>query len=204
MADRIPGAVFKELPGEDHLPWVGDQESVISEIQEFLTGIRPTAKHERVLATILFTDIVGSTLIANQCGDQAWKTLLDQHDKLCSEIIDKFRGRLVNHTGDGVMATFDGPGRGIACAKEIVQKASLLGLEIRCGLHTGECELRGKDAAGVAVHLASRVSALADSGEVLVSRTVRDLVSGSGFEFDDRGEHELKGFTESWRLFSAV
>lgn len=204
MADRISGALFKELPGDDHLPWVGDQELVVSEIQEFLTGMRPAARPERVLATILFTDIVDSTQMAHQCGDQAWKTLLDQHDKVCSETIENFRGRLVNHTGDGVMATFDGPGRGIACAKEIVEKADGLGLKIRCGLHTGECELRGNDAAGVAVHLASRVSAMAGPGEVLVSRTVRDLVSGSGVEFDDRGEQVLKGFSEKWRLYAAT
>ena len=204
VASRIPGARFKELPGDDHLPWVGDQDSITSEIQEFLTGVRPVSEPTRVLATIMFTDIVGSTQMAQEVGDQAWKSLLDQHDKLCLEIIDKYRGRLINLTGDGVMATFDGPGRGIACAQEIVASGRALGLKIRGGLHTGECELRGAETAGVAVHLASRVSAIAGAGEVLVSRTVRDLVSGSKVEFEDRGEHELKGFTEKWRLFAAT
>ena len=202
LADRIPGAQFKELPGDDHIPWVGDQDAILDEIQEFLTGVRPASEETRVLATIMFTDIVESTQAAHRVGDQAWKSLLDNHDKICKDSILHFRGRLVKTTGDGVLATFDGPGRGIACAKEILDRVKELGLEVRSGLHTGECEIRDEDTAGVAVHLAARVSALAGPGEVLVSRTVRDLVAGSGIEFEDRGTHELRGFSEEWHLFS--
>lgn len=204
LADRIPGARFKELPGDDHFPWVGDQDAIISEIQEFLTGVRPVPEETRVLATIMFTDIVGSTQLAHKVGDRAWKSLLDRHDHICTESIHRFRGRLVKTTGDGVLATFDGPGRGIACAKEILIRVRELGLEIRSGLHTGECEIRGEDTAGVAVHLAARVSALAAPGELLVSRTVRDLVAGSGIKFEDRGTHELQGFSEEWHLFAVM
>lgn len=204
LADRVPGAVFKELPGDDHFPWVGDQDAILDEVQEFLTGVRPVSDAARVLATIMFTDIVGSTRLAHKVGDQAWKSLLDRHDRICEDSIHRFRGRLINRTGDGVLATFDGPGRGIKCAKEILDRVSELGLGIRSGLHTGECELRGEDAAGVAVHLAARISALAGSGELLVSRTVRDLVAGSGIDFEDRGNHELRGFPEKWRLFAVM
>jgi class 3 adenylate cyclase len=204
LADRITGALFKELPGDDHFPWVGDQDAIISEIQEFLTGVRPVSEETRVLATIMFTDIVGSTQVAHNVGDQAWKRLLDRHDHICEDSILRFRGRLVNKTGDGVLATFDGPGRGISCAKEILDRIRELGLEIRSGLHTGECEIRGEDTAGVAVHLAARVSALAAPGELLVSRTVRDLVAGSGIKFEDRGTHELRGFSEKWQLFAVA
>ena len=204
LADRIPGAQFKELPGDDHFPWVGDQDAIISEIQEFLTGVRPVSEETRVLATIMFTDIVGSTQAAQKVGDQAWKSILDRHDRICEDSVHRFRGRLVKQTGDGVLATFDGPGRGIACAKEILDRVRELGLEIRSGLHTGECEIRGEDTAGVAVHLAARVSALAAPGELLVSRTVRDLVAGSGIKFEDRGTHELRGFSEEWHLFAVM
>lgn len=204
LADRIPGARFKEIQGIDHLPWVGDQDSIIGEVQEFLTGARPASEESRVLATIMFTDIVESTQRAIKVGDQDWTTLLDDHDRICKDSIDRFRGRLVKKTGDGVLATFDGPGRGISCAKEILDRVRALGLEIRCGLHTGECEIRGEDTAGVAVHLAARVSALAGPGELLVSRTVRDLVAGSGVEFEDRGIHELRGFPEEWQLFAVM
>ena len=204
LADRIPGARFKELPGNDHFPWVGDQDAILNEIQEFLTGVRPVSDGTRVLATIMFTDIVGSTQLAHKVGDQAWTSLLDRHDHICEDSIHRFRGRLVNRTGDGVLATFDGPGRGIACAKEILDRVRELGLEIRSGLHTGECEIRGEETAGVAVHLAARVSALAGPGELLVSRTVRDLVAGSGVEFEDRGTHGLRGFPEEWQLFAVM
>ena len=204
LADRIPGARFKEIQGIDHLPWVGDQDSIIGEVQEFLTGARPASEESRVLATIMFTDIVESTQRAINVGDQDWTTLLDDHDRICKDSIDRFRGRLVKKTGDGVLATFDGPGRGISCAKEILERVRTLGLEIRCGLHTGECEIRGEDTAGIAVHLTARVSALAGPGELLVSRTVRDLVAGSGVEFEDRGIHELRGFPEEWQLFAVM
>ncbi len=204
LADRIPRAQFKELPGDDHFPWVGDQDAIISEIQEFLTGVRPVFEESRFLATIMFTDIVGSTQAAQKVGDQAWKSILDRHDRICEDSIHRFRGRLVKQTGDGVLATFDGPGRGIACAKEILDRVRELGLEIRSGLHTGECEIRGEDTVGVAVHLAARVSALAGPGELLVSRTVRDLVAGSGIKFEDRGTHELRGLSEEWHLFAVM
>lgn len=203
MAQQIPNAKFVELYGEDHLPWVGDQDAVLDEIQEFVTGERFKPEITRVLMTILFTDIVESTRLANDIGDAKWKVLLEQHDQLCKRKIQHFRGRLVKSTGDGVHATFDGPGRGIACAKEIIQGTQDLGLRIRAGLHTGECELSGNDVEGIAVNLAARVSALAASGQVLVTRTVRDLVSGSGIAFVDHGVHELKGFPEPWQIFVA-
>ncbi|WP_223428196.1 adenylate/guanylate cyclase domain-containing protein [Tateyamaria pelophila] len=202
IADRISGAQFKELPGEDHFPWVGDSEAIIEEIQAFVTGEKPRPPSERVLATIMFTDIVGSTDLAHQLGDAAWKDLLNQHDQLCVQAINEHNGRLVKGTGDGLLATFDGPGRGISCGKKIVSIARGLGLSVRCGLHTGECELRGDEIAGVAVHLAARVSALAGADQLLVSRTVRDLVAGSGHTLQDEGEHLFKGFSEKWSIYS--
>tara|TARA_R100001163_G_C5013196_1_gene158418 strand:- start:20 stop:967 length:948 start_codon:yes stop_codon:yes gene_type:complete len=202
MAERIPSAIFKELPGEDHFPWVGDQETILGEVQEFLTGAQPTGETRPALATIMFTDIVGSTEILQKLGDDAWRILLEKHDRISFDSIEKARGRLVNKTGDGVVAAFDGPSRAISCAREIIKRAGELGLEIRSGLHTGECEIRGKETIGLAVHLAARVVPLAGTGEVLVSQTVRDLVSGSRFEFEDRDRHVLKGFPEKWRLFS--
>ena len=203
MAQQIPNARFVELTGDDHLHWVGDQDAVLDEIQEFITGERPKPDITRVLMTILFTDIVDSTQLAHDIGDAEWKVLLEKHDDLCQQKIQHFRGKLVKSTGDGVHATFDGPGRGIACAKEIIQETQALGLRIRAGLHTGECELRGGEVEGVAVNLAARVSALAAPGQVLVTRTVRDLVSGSGITFKDHGVHELKGFPEPWQIFVA-
>ena len=204
LAARIPGARFVELPGDDHMPWVGDQDGVLDETQAFLTGMRPAPDVSRVLATILFTDIVESTRRAHELGDSAWKALLEEHDRLCHECLDEFRGRLVKHTGDGIHATFDGPRRAIACARRIVSGARELGIEVRAGLHTGECEIRGEETEGVAVHLAARVAGLASPGEVLVSRTVRDLVAGSGLEFSDRGSHALRGFPEEWQVFSVT
>jgi class 3 adenylate cyclase len=204
LAERIPGARFVELPGEDHLPWVGDQDAVLEEIQEFLTGVRQRSDDTRVLATILFTDIVESTRHAHELGDKAWNILLEKHDQLCEKCVERFRGRLIKRTGDGIHATFDGPGRAISCARDILDGAGNLGVGIRAGLHTGECEIRGEETEGVAVHLAARVAALAGAGEVLVSRTVRDLVAGSGREFTDRGTHELRGFPEAWQVFSVT
>ena len=204
LAERIPGARFVEFPGADHLPWVGNQDGILDEAQEFLTGARPEPDATRVLATILFTDIVESTRHAHKLGDSAWKTLLEKHDKLCENYVERFRGRLIKRTGDGIHATFDGPGRAISCAREILDGARDLGVGIRAGLHTGECEIRGEETEGVAVHLAARVAALADSGEVLVSRTVRDLVAGSGLEFTDRGTHEMRGFPEEWQVFLVI
>ncbi len=202
LAARIPGAKFVELEGDDHAPWVGDQDSVLDETEEFLTGMRPKPVATRVLATILFTDIVESTRLAHELGDKAWKDVLDRHDRLCRDCVEKFRGHLIKRTGDGVHATFDGPGRAIACAREILEGGRALGLDIRAGLHTGECEIRGDETEGVAVHLAARVAALADAGEVLVSRTVRDLVAGSDVVFTDRGSHALRGFPDEWQLYA--
>ena len=203
MAQRITGAKYIELPGDDHLPWTGDQDSILDEIQEFLTGERPEPDITRVLTTILFTDIVESTERAHELGDPQWKQVLEKHDRICKQKLDQFRGRLIKSTGDGVHATFDGPGRGIACAKGIIRDAQAIGLQIRAGLHTGECEIRGDEVEGIAVHLAARVAALAAPEQVFVTRTVRDLVSGSGIEFEDHGTHQLKGFPEAWQLFVA-
>ena len=204
LAERIPGARFVEFSGPDHMPWIGDQNGILDEIQEFLTGARPEPNPTRVLATILFTDIVESTRHAHELGDFAWKTLLEKHDRICENSVERFRGRLIKHTGDGIHATFDGPGRAISCASEILECAKGLGVDIRAGLHTGECEIRGETTEGVAIHLAARVAALAKSGEVLVSRTVRDLVAGSGLEFTNRGVHKIRGFPEKWQLFSVI
>ena len=202
LAERIPAARFVEFPGADHLPWVGDQDGILAETQEFLTGSRPEPDATRVLATILFTDIVESTRHAHRLGDKAWNSLLEKHDKLCDNCIERFRGRLIKRTGDGIHATFDGPGRAILCARAILDGASELGVGIRAGLHTGECEIRGEETDGIAVHLAARVASLADTGEVSVSRTVRDLVAGSRFKFSDRGTHKMRGFPEEWQVFS--
>lgn len=201
IAERIPGARFVELPGGD----IGLSPSLfgaIDEIEEFLTGERRLADIERILATVLFTDIVASTERAASLGDQRWRLLLDAHDRAVREQLKRFRGREVKTTGDGFLASFDGPARCIRCAEAIVDATQVLGVQLRAGLHTGECELRGDDLGGLAVHIAARVGALASSGEVLVSGTVKDLVAGSGIEFTERGEHELKGVPGSWRLFS--
>jgi pimeloyl-ACP methyl ester carboxylesterase len=202
IASQIPGARFVELPGEDHLPWVGDQNAVLDEVQEFLTGVRPPPEPDRVLATVLFTDIVGSTERATELGDRRWRELLERHHDLVRRQLDRFQGREVDTAGDGFLATFDGPARGIRCARAIGGALSELGLEVRAGLHTGECELLGDKVAGVAVHTGARVAAQAGSGEVLVSQTVKDLVAGSGIEFEDRGVHELKGVPGEWRLYA--
>jgi pimeloyl-ACP methyl ester carboxylesterase len=205
MASQIPGATFVELPGSDHLVWTGDQKAVLDEIQEFLTGERPVPLANRFLATILFTDLVESTQSIHQFGDETWHRMLDRHYSLCQKTIRRYRGRLVKTTGDGIHATFDGPGRAVVCAKEISDLVSQeLGMAVRAGLHTGEIELQGEDTVGVAVHLAARIAAMAGPHEVFVSRTVRDLVSGSGIEFEDQGVFELKGFPEKWQVFKVV
>lgn len=202
MADLIPGARYIELPGRDHLPGAGDPEAIAGEIEEFLTGARATARPDRMLATVLFTDIVGSTRCAAELGDSAWRQLRERHDALTRQQLERFRGREVKQTGDGFLATFDGPTRAIRCACSIREEARELGIEIRAGLHTGECELIGDDIAGMAVHVAARVSARAQPSHVLVSGTVKDLVMGSGIEFVDQGAHELKGVPGEWRLFT--
>jgi class 3 adenylate cyclase len=203
LAAHIPGAKLVELSGVDHLPYVGDSDSVLDEVQEFLTGVRPPPEHDRVLATVLFTDIVGSTERASALGDRAWKELLERHHALVRQQLARFRGREIDTAGDGFLATFDGPARAIRCAGAIRDTLRSLGLEIRAGLHTGEIELQGEKVAGIAVHIAARVSALAGPGEVQVSGTVRDLVAGSGIEFEDQGTQVLKGVPGEWRLFLA-
>lgn len=203
LAARIPGARFVELPGEDHLPWVGDQDAMLDEVQEFLTGVRPARDVDRVLATVLFTDIVGSTDHLARLGDKAWHDLLARHHAMVRHELAAFRGREINTAGDGFFATFDGPARGVRCALRIHDVARQLGIAIRAGLHTGEVELHGDDVAGMAVHIAARVAALAGANEALVSSTVKDLVSGSGLRFQERGTHVLKGVPGEWQLFAA-
>jgi len=203
LAARIPGARFVELPGLDHLPWVGDQDAMLDEVQEFLTGVRPARDVDRVLATVLFTDIVGSTDHLARVGDKAWHDLLARHHAMVRHELAAFRGREVNTAGDGFFATFDGPARGVRCALRIHDVARQLGIAIRAGLHTGEVELHGDDVAGMAVHIAARVAALAGANEALVSSTVKDLVSGSGLRFKERGTHVLKGVPGEWRLYAA-
>jgi class 3 adenylate cyclase len=202
LVDHLTEARLVELPGRDHFAWAGDSEALLDEVEEFLTGSRPGAETDRVLAAVLFTDIVGSTEQAVQAGDRGWHDLLDRHDRMIREELRRFRGREIKTTGDGVLATFDGPARGMRCAQAICAGARRLGIEVRAGLHTGEIELRGDDVSGIGVHIAQRVSAIAAQNEVLVTRTVVDLVAGSGIKFEDRGDHELKGVPGSWRLFA--
>jgi class 3 adenylate cyclase len=204
LAEHIQGAKLVELSGQDNLIYVGDSDADVDEIEEFLTGARHAPKTSRVLATVLFTDIVASTEHAAALGDGAWRELLDAHDGVVRRQLQRFDGREVNTVGDGFLATFDGPGRAIQCACAIRDAVTALDIEVRTGLHTGEIEMRGDDVAGIAVHLAQRVSGLAKPSEVLVSRTVTDLVAGAGIEFQDRGEHELKGVPGTWRLFSVT
>ena len=204
LAARIPGARFVELPGDDHLPWVGDQDAILDEIQEFLTGIRQSPELDRALATVLFTDIVGSTELAARLGDRAWQALLEQHHALVRRELDRFRGREVDTAGDGFFATFDGPARASRCACSIRDAVRQLGIEVRAGVHTGEVELTGEKIGGIAVHIGARVAATARASEVLVSSTVKDLVAGSGIGFTDRGIHELKGIPGEWHLFAAT
>ena len=202
IADRVVNSKYFELPGADYLYWMGDTTSMLDEIEEFLTGTRSASESDRVLATVLFTDIVRSTAQASAMGDRAWRDRTDAHDAMVRRQIERFRGREVRSTGDGFLATFDGPARAIECGCAVRDGARQLGMEIRVGLHTGEVELRGDDIGGITVNVAARVMAHAGSGNVVVSRTVTDLVAGSHFDFEDRGEHELKGVPGSWRLFA--
>ena len=202
MAERIPGAKLVELPGDDHLPFVGEQDEILDEVEEFLTGIRPSKAPDRVLATVLFTDIVGSTTRAAKIGDRRWRDLLEAHHAVVRRELERWQGQEVDTAGDGFLSTFDGPARAIRCACAIRDAVKGLDLEIRAGLHCGEVELVGDEVAGIAVHTGARVAALADASEVLVSSTVRDLVAGSGIEFDERGEHELKGVPGIWRIYA--
>jgi pimeloyl-ACP methyl ester carboxylesterase len=204
IASRIPGARYVELPGIDHTPWVGNQDEVLDEIEEFLTGTRHVEEPERVLATILFTDIVASTERAAAVGDRRWRELLNGHHAAVRRELVRFRGREVHTAGDGFLATFDGPARAARCAVAITQAVRPLGLEVRAGVHTGEVELMGDDIGGIAVHTGARVAAEAGPGEVMVSSTVKDLVAGAGIAFEDRGVRVLKGVPGKWRLFAVA
>jgi len=201
LGEHIPGAKYVELSGSDALYWVGNTRELLDEIEEFVTGSRGGSGAERILATVLFTDIVESTDRAAQLGDERWRDLLDRHDQSVRTQIERFRGHEVNTIGDGFVATFDSPGRAIECAAAIRENLKALDIDVRAGIHTGEIEVRGEDVAGMAVHIGARVSALAGPGEILVSGAVPPLVAGSGIEFVDRGERELKGVPGGWRLF---
>ena len=202
LAGYIPAAKYVELRGEDNLSHVGDTETMLGEIEEFLPGARSAPESDRVLATVLFTDIVGSTERAAALGDAGWRDLLDRHHEIVRRELKRFRGREISTTGDGFLATFDGPARAVRCAGAVAQAVLRLGVEVRAGLHTGEVEYVGENIAGIAVHTAARVAALAGPGEVLVSSTVKDLVAGSGLRFAERGPHALKGIPDEWRLFA--
>jgi pimeloyl-ACP methyl ester carboxylesterase len=204
MAERIPGAKFVELPSTDHLPWGADADAILDEIEEFLTGERHGPEPDRILATILFTDIVGSTDRAAELGDKAWRDLLESFYGVVRRELPRFRGKEVGTSGDGVLATFDGPARGVRCARSIADAVLPLGVTVRTGLHTGECEVIDDNVGGIAVHTAARVATLAKPGEVLVSHTVKDLVAGSGIRFESRGTHTLRGVPGEWPLFAAV
>jgi class 3 adenylate cyclase len=204
MAAQIPGARRVELPGRDHLPWAGDTEAIVEEVRVFLTGTRVAEEPDRVLATVMFTDVVDSTRRAASLGDRRWTELLDAHDDAVRRELTAFRGHEIKTIGDGFLATFDGPARGIRCARAIRSAATGLDLDVRVGLHTGEVERRGDDIGGLAVHISQRVSSAAQPAEIVVSSTVKDLVAGSGIEFEDRGERELKGVPGAWRLYAVT
>ena len=204
LASQIPDARYVELPGIDHVPWAGDSEAVLGEVEEFLTGARSVPEPDRVLATVMFTDIVGSTERAAEFGDARWRELLAAHQAAVRRELTRSRGREVKTLVDGSLATFDGPARAIRCGRAIAEAARSLDLDVRIGLHCGEVELMEEDVGGIAVHIAARVGALAAGGEVLVSSTVKDLVAGSGIRFEDRGAKQLKGIPDEWRLFAAA
>jgi class 3 adenylate cyclase len=204
LAEHIAGSHYVELPGTDSLYWVGDTAPMLDQIEEFITGVRGGSDAERVLATIVFTDIVGSTSRAAALGDERWRDVLDNHDTIVRHELQRFGGREVNTAGDGFVATFAGPSAALACADEIVDAVRTLGIEVRVGIHAGEVEVRGADVAGMAVHIGARVATLAGPSEVLVSSTVRDIVTGSRYRFAERGEYELKGVPDQWRLYALV
>ncbi len=204
LAAHIANARYVELPLAMHTSWhADDYEPLLDAVIEFVTGARPPVRTERVLATVMFTDIVDSTRRAADLGDRRWRALLDEHDLRSHQLVARFGGRLVKQTGDGTLATFDGPARAVQCARDLRHTLAAAGLPIRTGMHTGEVEQRNEDVGGIAVHIAARVAALAEEGEVLVSRTVRDLVVGSDLEFEDRGEHELRGVPDHWHVYAA-
>jgi class 3 adenylate cyclase len=203
VAHGIPGARAVELDGADHLFCAGDQDAMLDEIERFLTGNLAARPADRVLATVLFSDIVGSTVRAAELGDRQWREVLERHDRIAQREVGRHRGRIVKSTGDGLLATFDGPARAVRAGASLRDAASKeLDVELRVGVHTGECEVIGDDLGGIGVHIAARVQSAAEPGEVLVSSTVRDLVVGSGLHFEDRGEHDLKGVPMPWRLFA--
>jgi pimeloyl-ACP methyl ester carboxylesterase len=205
LAAQIPGAKYIEYPAGGHMFWTDDVEAMLGDIEEFVTGHRESfeSELERVLATVLFTDIVDSTRSAAVMGDKMWRRLLDSHDQLARQTVEKHRGHLIKSTGDGILATFDGPGRAVRCALAFGAAARQIGLPLRAGLHTGEVEVRGNDIGGIAVHAAARVMSQSGANEVLVSRVVTDLVAGAGLKFSERGSHELKGLPGNWELFAA-
>ena len=204
LAEQIESSRYVQFEGEDHLPWVGDSEGPLAMIEEFLTGVRPGPAPERVLATVLFTDIVDSTRMATELGDRRWRELLGQHAELTREQLRRFEGREIKSTGDGFLATFDGPTRAAECARAIADAMPAVGIEVRAGLHTGEVELIGEDVGGIAVHVAARIAALAGPHQVLASRTVRDLAAGSAVDFEPFGRHALKGVAEEWDIYSVA
>lgn len=204
MAERIPGAKLLEIETEDHLPWLGGAEQILSAIEEFLTGTHHSAASDRILSTVMFTDIVGSTQILAASGDATWRDLRATHDEVVRTNLEAFSGREMNTTGDGFLAIFDGPARAVHCAQNICADTARHGMEVRIGLHTGECELRGRDLSGLAVHIAARIAGVAPAGGVLVSRTVCDLAGGSGLKFVPAGRHSLKGVPEAWELYTVV
>jgi pimeloyl-ACP methyl ester carboxylesterase len=205
LAARIPGAKYIEYPDGNHMFWSGDVDAMLGDIEEFVTGHRESSESEleRILATVLFTDIVDSTRSAAEMGDKTWRRLLDSHDQLARQTVERHRGNLIKSTGDGILATFDGPGRAVRCALAFGSAAKQIGLPLRAGLHTGEVEVRGNDIGGIAVHAAARVMSQSGANEVLVSRVVTDLVAGAGLKFSERGSHELKGLPGNWELFAA-
>jgi class 3 adenylate cyclase len=202
LAEHIKEARLVIVPGTDIWPFSQGADEILDEIERFITGVAPAEMPDRALAAVLFTDIVGSTEQAARLGDRQWAQILDEHDAISARELERFRGRKVNPTGDGLLATFDGPARAVRCAQAIRDSVRGLGIEIRAGLHMGEVELRGADIGGIAVHIGQRVSSMAGPGEILVSRTVTELVAGSGIEFENRGEHALKGVPGTWTLFA--
>jgi pimeloyl-ACP methyl ester carboxylesterase len=204
IAERIPGAKYVELPGSDHFAWVGNTDAILDEIEEFLTGVRHRPEPDRVLATVMFTDIVGATERAATLGDRRWRELLDQHHAVVRAQLVRFRGREIDTAGDGFLAAFDGPARAVRCAGAVVRGVHRLGLRIRAGLHAGECEVMGDKLGGIAVHTGARIASLAGPDEVLVSGTVKDLVAGSGIVFQDRGVTVLKGVPGEWHLYAVA
>jgi class 3 adenylate cyclase len=202
LAEHLPNAHYVELPGDDHIMWYENVDRTLGEVEEFLTGARHAPEPERALATVLFTDIVDSTRTAAELGDERWRNVLEGHQRTVRDALVTFKGQEVKSIGDGFLATFDGPGRAIRCARMIAGASDPHGIRVRAGLHTGELEVMGEDIGGIAVHIAARVSAKAGPGEVLVSRTVKDLVAGSEIQFSDRGNHTLKGIPDTWQLYA--